>query len=176
MSSKPVKSTGGAGFAFETKVDAFFAAAMLADGDAFQVGKIGRLEFQRSANGWLLDDLVLTLETDGGRAHCAVSVKSGIQFSGGRAPTDIVEPAWEQFLGDGCPAYDRDRDPLALACPPLDSRVRADLVELQRLAREQDPEELAARLEAPGYVSGEKRRLFESFACPPALAAQHGAS
>jgi hypothetical protein len=49
MSSKPVKSTGGAGFAFETKVDAFFAAAMLAEGDAFQLGKIGRLEFQRRA-------------------------------------------------------------------------------------------------------------------------------
>jgi hypothetical protein len=176
MSSKPVKSTGGAGFAFETKVDAYFAAAMLAHGDAFRLGKIGRLEFQRRADGWLLDDLAVTLETSGGQAHCAVSVKSGIQFSGGRAPADFVEPAWEQFRGDGCAAYDRDRDLLALACPPLDGRVRADLVELQRLAREQDPAELAARLEAPGYVSEERRRLFESFACPPALAAQHGAS
>src|SRR5262245_50799615 len=119
MRSRPVKSTGAAGFAFETQVDALFAAAMLADGDAFQLGKIVRLEFRRRANGWLLDDLILTLETSGAQAHCAVSVKSGIQFSGGRAPADFVESVWEQFLGEGCPAYDRDRDLLALACPPL---------------------------------------------------------
>lgn len=173
MASAPVKSTGGAGFAFEDKVGGYYASAMLAGTDVLQRGPINRVQFQRGVDGWLLDDVVLRLGAKGRGRHCAISVKSGAQFIGGRAPDEFVEAAWRQFLGSDCAQYDRERDLLGLACPPLDGQTRRDLNELQRLVEHQSPDELVRRLGVPRYVSESKRRLFASFACPDDLAKQH---
>jgi hypothetical protein len=170
----PVRSTGGAGFSFEDKVGAYFGAALLAEADPVveaQLGRPVRLDFQVKADGWLLDDLLVTFASG---ARLMLSIKSNVQFKGGRAPADFVEAAWRELLGSG--GFDAERDLVGLVTAPLPGDVGARLRELQRLSRHQDPLDLVSRAAVQGYLSPEHQRLLASFACPPNLASDLNAA
>ena len=60
----PTKVTGGGGFEFEDKVAAFFMCHLLCGCPPLDpnFGLIKRIDFQVRADGWLFDDLLLSLK------------------------------------------------------------------------------------------------------------------
>ena len=99
----PVKNLGGGGFAFEDEVGAWMAAALLAGSlIADGLGPLTRIDSQVEADGWVLDDLLLTF--DGVR--CGFSIKSYPQIDSGRATGDFVERAWKEVLGVSASGFD----------------------------------------------------------------------
>ena len=92
----PTKVTGGGGFEFEDKVAAFFMAHLLCGRSPLDpnFGLIKRIDFQVRANGWLLDDLLLSLKLGSEERKCAFSIKSSPQFSKTSAPSEFVRDAW----------------------------------------------------------------------------------
>jgi len=165
------KSTGGGGFTFEDKVDAYYLACLLAGRAPLGTsrGVLKRVDFQVRVDRWLLDDVLLRL-SDGPEEHlCALSVKSGGQFTGGRFDSQFVEVAWRQSLLDAPNPFVQSRDWLGIACPPADVETHRQVEELLAWTRAQDPKVLATRVRTEGFGSEKKRALLESFACPPFL-------
>lgn len=159
---QPVKNTSGRGFAFEDQVGAFIAAAMLAGKPLLDPswGPPHRVDFQVGQDGWVLDDLLVTFRADNRRRRWAASVKSFV-YIGGTAPRAFVQAAWEEIACES--RFDRSVDHIGVVTAPLDRNVKNDLDELVRLASEQSPRDLAARMATKG-VSRRRRELWESFA------------
>lgn len=170
------KITGGGGFVFEDTVAAYYLSCLLVARPPLDpaLGTIIRVDFQARVDGWFLDDVLLTLSAGPGERQCALSVKSNQQFTKDAPPREFVELAWEQFLHHGTARFDRERDLLGLVVAPLPAELSAQLSELLRWARDQDPRTLPGRLAEPGFASDPKRALFANFACPPTLAAEYG--
>src|SRR5690348_16753628 len=84
------KSTGGGGFNHEDEVGAYYLAEMLTGASPFgpSGGAITQVKFQNRVDGWLLDDLLLTMINADGPWRCAMSVKSNAQFN-----ADYAAPA-----------------------------------------------------------------------------------
>ena len=171
----PTKLTGGGGFEFEDKVAAFFMCYLLSGRPPLEpgFGIIQKMAFQVRADGWLLDDLLLTLKNNDGERRCAFSIKSNAQFSKTSAPSDFVRAAWEQYLGEVTFPSNKDRDRLGLITAPLDTETKTKLEDLLRKSRVQEPDDLSKRIKEAGYISSEGRSLFASFACPQDLAQKH---
>lgn len=168
----PTKITAGGGFEFEDKVAAFFLCCFLGDRPPLDLsfGTIRKIDFQVRADGWFLDDLLLTLCNDEKEIRCAFSVKSNTQFSKTTAPSDFVGNAWEQYLHEGSTSFKKDTDRIGIITAPLDAETKIKLENLLNKARTQSPDDLSRRLKEKGYVSEEERGLFKSFSCPQALA------
>ncbi|MCX5673908.1 MAG: hypothetical protein NTX87_02770 [Planctomycetota bacterium] len=165
------KSTGGGGFTFEDKVDAYYLACLLAGRAPLGTlrGVLKRVDFQVRVDRWLLDDVLLRLSNGPEECLCSLSVRSGSQFTGGRFDSQFVEAAWRQYLLDAPNPFVHSRDWLGIACPPADAETHRNVEELLAWAEAQDPESLATRVRTEGFGSKEKRALFESFACPASL-------
>jgi len=171
----PPKLTAGGGFEFEDKVVAFFLAKCLANQPPLNPadGVLVQLDFQARAAGWLLDDVVLTLNRNGESGRWAFSVKSNAQFTAKMAPPDFVSACWEQFLEKGTAAFDAARDHLGIYIAPPSLIVRTALSGLCDKAQTHKSADLAQRIKEPNFCSQEERDLFMSFCCPPALAVKH---
>ncbi|HEX8524204.1 MAG TPA: hypothetical protein VF669_18260 [Tepidisphaeraceae bacterium] len=131
-----------------------------------------QVKFQNRVDGWLLDDLLLTMINADGPWRCAMSVKSNAQFNADHAaPADFVRDSWEQLLG-GAP-MDPLRDRLALAVSGVPAAVMDDFHTLRDLAEAAEPGSLEDRLRVKGFVDEGKRKMAASFACPSDLAAAH---
>jgi len=170
------KQTAGGGYAFEDKVVGYYLAWMLTGSPPFARahGRIDRIDCQVGVDGWLLDDLLLTL-THGGQEHrYAFSIKSNIQFSKGLAPREFVETAWSLFLNEGSRVFDRNVDFMGIICVPHPDPPKVAIQSLFRKARHQTSEQLASRIVVKGYASEEERSLFKSFNCPSELATKYG--
>jgi len=151
----PAKLTGGGGFVFEDKVAAYFFFCLLSGRSPLDpsLGTISRIDFQTRADGWLPDDILLTLSSEGERLRCAFSVKSNRQFTENAAPSDFVKLAWEQFLHEVDAPFDKARDRLGLITAPLPQKTSTKLNGLLNKARLQDPKDLATRIQKEGTVS-----------------------
>lgn len=167
-STQPVKNLGGGGFTFEDRVGAWIAAAMLAGSAPLdpELGAPLRIDFQVDADGWRLDDLLIRFVG----ARCCASVKSNMQIEHGRASKDFVGRAWEELLGVSGSGFEPRGDLVAMITAPIDAGGRGDIHELIRLARAQDPADLAERIATAGYVSPNRQTLWDSFSVPEALA------
>ena len=173
----PPKATGGGGFVYEAKVAAFYMSLMLSGESPFgkESGVITRIDLQTGVDGWLLDDILLTLKDANGLIHkAAISVKSNLQFSANKVPDEFVKLAWQQFLHEGTTVFDSENDLLGLVTLPLSSRLRKQLNELSQKSRKQEPSDLASRLTISRYGSGAERDLLASLSCPGDLAQKHG--
>ena len=172
----PTKATGGGGFVFEDKVSAYFLYCLLSGRSPLdpRLGTISRIDFQTRADGWLPDDILLTLDSQGEKTHCAFSVKSNQQFTENGAPSFFVELAWEQFLHEVESPFDKAHDRLGLITAPHSQNITTKVNALLKKAKSQDPKDLARRLRKPGYVSELERNLFASFVCPAELAEKYG--
>lgn len=166
--SHPVKVTSGAGFAFEDKVGAYLCAALLAGEHLLgtDVGPIRRIDFQVGADGWALDDVLVTFGSGAETTRWCVSIKD-TAYIRARAPRPFVEQVWSELCGTSGSGFAIGSDLVGLICAPLPGSTSSDLQELMRLARSQDPDDLARRIEVPGFVSDARRTLWASFA-PPA--------
>lgn len=164
------KNTGGGGFVFEAKVAAHYMTLMLSAQSPFapKLDLITKIDFQTKPD-WLFDDLLLTLTDQNGASHrIALSVKSNIQFSGGKAPQDFVHEAWEQYTHDINQVFDASSDHLGLVTTPLPTQLRNNLDSLLAMAQHRPASGLRA-----DKLSQPKKKLFESFACPDDLASRH---
>ena len=95
----PPKNTGGGGFVFEDKVVAYLLVCMLNRESPFNTadGIITKMRFQSGMDGWLLDDVLLTLSTNGTNRKCSCSIKSLAE-----SPIkDFALSAWLQYLHEG---------------------------------------------------------------------------
>ncbi len=169
------KQTSGKGFTFEDKVGAYYAVRMILGRAPFEPadGLIVRMDFQVRVDGWLLDDLLMTLQSASARHRYALSIKSNPQFGSDSAPQDFVAAAWSQYLCDSADCFDPSRDMLGLITSPLPDPLRRALHDLVNRARNQDPASLVERISSPGYASDLHRSLLDSFACPTELAGKH---
>jgi hypothetical protein len=164
----PVKNESGGGFAFEDRAGGLIAAAMLAGRAPLEtdLGSPSRIDFQVGANGWRLDDILVTFST----VRWCASIKSFSQIKAGTASTDFVTRAWEEVLGASGSDFDPDVDLVGMITAPLGQSL-GDVQELIRLARNQEPAELSTRIEADGYVSADRRTLWHSFDVPDSISA-----
>ena len=129
----PLRSTSGAGFAFEDLISAWLQVKMLTGEQVPAIGGTGtRLQAQVSALGWRIDDLLITTQGNAGTfGRLAVSVKGNLQVSTSGLPEDFVKLAWEQWRAPQGPMI-RSDDGLAhcqacrrwrrRAAPPADRR------------------------------------------------------
>lgn len=71
------KRTGQGGTSYEDKVVAYFLACMLSEALPFdpQSGLIKKIDLQVGVDGWLFNDILLTLESSQTTRRIAVSVK-----------------------------------------------------------------------------------------------------
>jgi hypothetical protein len=170
--SHPVKNLSGGGFAFEDRVGARVAAAMLAGATPLdpELGPPTRVDFQVDADGWRLDDLLVSFA----HARWCASIKSYPQIDADKATPDFVTRAWEEILGTSGSSFDPAADLLGMVTAPLDTQSLGDVHELIKLARDQEPEHLASRIRKPGYVGTRRRTLWDSFAMPESLGSAEG--
>jgi hypothetical protein len=99
----PVKVSGGAGFGYEDRASALFAAQLLSGYHPFgaNFGPITRIQQQANALGWLIDDIVLGLASPRGDISCALSAKSFKYVTRSGFSADFVRLAWQQWLSGG---------------------------------------------------------------------------
>src|SRR6266700_8061033 len=168
----PVKNLSGGGFAFEDRVGAWVAAAMLAGATLLDAGQgpPTRIDFQVDADGWRLDDLLVSFVD----ARWCASIKSYAQIDAGKATPDFVTRAWEEILGASGSGFDPSVDLLGMVTAPIDAKSLGDVHDLIQLARSQEPENLAARIRKPGYKGKRQRTLWDSFAMPESLGSAEG--
>jgi len=168
----PTKSTGGGGFEFDDKVIAFFMCYILLNRPPLHrsFGVIAKISLQVRVDGCLADDILLRLKNGEKEKFCAFSIKSNTQFSKTSAPSEFVQDAWEQYLGEIDSDFNKDKDRLGIITTPLDTDTKKKLDELLNKARCQNSEELSKRIETERYVSKEAISIFKSFSCPKPLA------
>lgn len=170
------KQGSGGGYQFENEVVAYVLAHLLNRTSPFDPpgGTVERVDTQRPATEWHLDDLLVTVRPHVTRHRLAFSVKSNRQITSSGFPSDFVRDAWEQILHGTSDAFDEERDYLGLITAPVDADLRTAVFELLRLARDQGPEDLAVQLGLPHRANDTVRSLHDSARCPNDLAAKHG--
>jgi hypothetical protein len=161
------KQTGGGGFNFEDKATAYFLAKMLSGGPPLgpAPGNLLKIAFQARPDGWLLDDLLLTLDDGQAKHMAAASAKSNRHITGTGVPAETLKDIWNQFLNIDHQLFDQQQDYLLFIVAPLARSVSANLTGLIKSAQTGDPAVLAGRLNS-GTFSQAQLALFNGFACP----------
>ena len=161
------KQTGGGGYSFEDKVAARLMAMMLAGHPPLDEpsGLIARIDFQNSADGWRLDDLVLALSGVHGSNRFALSVKSDQQVTGNGFPSEFVIAAWEQWIGTNTAVFEKSYDHMGLVVGSLPRNVHQAWHGLLSQALNADPQRILSRLKARRATNKVQRNLFRSLAC-----------
>lgn len=171
------KQTGGGGFVFEDKVAAWFIAHFLSDSPIFgtNIGAIKRIEFQVRPEGWLFDDLLLTLENNVRQCtKVAVSVKSNIQFNSNGPSEELLNDIWNQYLKTIPSPFDPAKDFLCIVNSGLPVSISGDLNVLLRAAKSQDAATFFDRITNKSHgFSLTQQKLFKDFCCPKVLADEH---
>ncbi len=160
----PVKNTAGEGFAVEDCVVGHLACHLLAGvpWSGAGEGKIRVIECQMRQDGWLFDDVVLTIETGGRERRCACSVKSHAVFTKAGAPREFARGLWEQWLKSGAASFQRERDSLALVAAQHEPEVGEAWFGLTDAARAMTPETMAPRFASNAEPSPLRRAAFAS--------------
>lgn len=169
------KQTGGGGFLYEDRVNAYFMACMLTGTSPFnkEYGIIEKIKFQVRADGWLFDDVLLLCKSQGNTLMIATSIKSSQQFTSNGIPAELSELIWKHFLKDESSVFNTERDFLCLVERPLSAGLAADLNTLLNQVYQQEAGDVSARQQAKGFNSADINKLYSSFQCPAALATKY---
>lgn len=172
------KQTGGGGFDFEDKVAAWFIADLLNNSYPLWPikAKLTQIYFQVRPDGWLLDDLLLILQTEESTViRVPVTVKSNIQFSSNGPNEELRRDLWEQYLNDVSGVYNADSDFLGVVNSTLASGLSTDINKLINAAKEGEPSKLQERIDKgqEGSFSETQIKIFNGFKCPQDLATKH---
>lgn len=172
------KQTGGGGFLYEDRVNAYFMACMLTATSPFnkEYGIIVKIKFQVRADGWFFDDVLLHCKSQEENMRIAISIKSNQQFTNNGIPGELNELLWKQFLKDSSTIFDNRSDYLCLVEPLLAPSLAADLNTLLKQLYQQEPGDMAARQHAKSFNSATINKIYSSFQCPPDLAVKYGVS
>ncbi len=166
------KQTGGGGFVFEDKVAAYFAIHQLSTQPPFDYrhGSIVEIDFQTHPDGWIFDDLLLTMKASAQQFRIAVSVKSDRQITTAGVTQKLNRQLWTEYLNENALVFNKASDFLCLATAPLGVRVAKDISELVAQASNSTSDKLALRTK---LLSAAKQRIISSLKCPSDLAAKH---
>lgn len=169
------KQSSGGGYPFENEVVAYVLTHLLTRSSPFDPpgGVVERVEVQKPASQWHLDDLLVTVRAHNHRHRLAFSIKSNEQISENCFPPDFIRDAWEQLLQDSSPVFEEAHDYLGLITVPADPSLKKAVFELLGLAREQGPKSLAAQLGLRNRTNDTVRKLFRSAECPQDFATKH---
>lgn len=171
----PPKVTAGGGFVFEDDVAAYFLSCLLRGQPPLspELGLLDRLDSQTSADGWFLDDILLTFSSQSVSKRCALSVKSNRQFTSRSAPKEFVLAGWSQLLHDGSSVFAKENDRLGIITAPLPVALSHSIQRLIKAASKQDSRVLTRRSRGGGFISKADASLLSSFECPVPLAQTH---
>lgn len=174
-----VKQTSGEGFVFEDKVSAWFLADFLTGKAPIkEVGTLKKIHYQTKADGWELDDLLLTCKSSlgDGEVKIPVSSKSNRQINGNGPNQELLSDLWNQFLNERSSVFNTETDYLCVVNAPLPVEVSKDLNQLIKAAKTGDRTTLDDRITKgqEGALSQSVIKLFNGFACPDALVTKHG--
>lgn len=164
----PPKNTGGGGFSFEDKVVAYLFLYMLNGEAPFRAedGIITKMRFQSRMDGWLLDDVLLTLSSNDTSKTCACSIKS-LAIS---PVKDFARIAWQQYLHDATTVFNRKTDLQILLAGVFDDYQY--LHQLLQIAQTQSSADLPNRLSQSG-IDVKVKPFFVLTHCPEGLAKKH---
>ena len=143
-----------------------FMAMMLAGAPPLgeESGLIRRIDLQNSADGWRLDDSVLTLGGPSGESRLALSIKSDQQLTERGFPDEFVTAVWEHWLGKGTTVFDRSRDYLGIVVGSISLKVRKAWHDLLAQALDADAQRLLSRLETR-VMNKIQKNMFRSLRC-----------
>ena len=165
--SYPISQTGGRGYNFEDSVATHFLLAMIAGAELWgaEYGHITKIDWQTHADGWLFDDLLLTLKDCTGILHrVAISIKSSAQINSHGFPQEITRRIWTQFFDASSP-FDSNRDLLLFVVGEVGAGILSDWTDIQREVSSADDKRIFNRLAAYGAWSKSKKDLFNSLVC-----------
>ena len=160
-------STGGGGVTFETRVQASFAALMLAGGFApcLPPWPITQLQTQAKFLGYETDDLVVWVKdrASGRERRLLIQIKHRIRISKAAGETfpSVIEAAWVDFNNGSL--FTQGEDQLALVTGPVsstDHEVR-ELLEWARATPNSD--EFVRKVEQADFSSQVKRQKLDCF-------------
>lgn len=169
------KQTGAGGITYEDKVNALFMACLLSETPPFRpsLGMLSKIKLQVRSDGWLFDDALLYLATAGEEKRIAVSIKSALHITSNGIHPEINEALWQQYLKDISNVFNPATDLLCLVEPKLPAALAKELNTLLAQAAVQEKGDLLTRLNVTGFGSDSRRKIYESFICPAALAEKH---
>lgn len=165
------KITSGAGFNFEEKVIAYYCTYLLSGRFPFGIenGVLEQIDMQVRVDGWLLDDMLLSLKTKNGQKRICFSIKSNQQFNGCKAPQEFVSLAWEQYLVANNAKFDKKQDGIGLITASLPNRTHLAIQEILKFSRTMPVDSMSFRISETKFTNECVRELFESFKCPEEL-------
>jgi len=171
------KQTGGGGFVFEDKVSAWFISHLLSDRSPFthEIGKIKKIEYQTRPEGWLFDDLLLTVQDSNTVTHrIAISSKSNIQINTTGPNNELLRDIWNQYLNINSTVFNKDSDYLCIANSQLPQTISKDLNNLIRYSQSQDVATLHQRINQEDQAFSQSlKKIYKGFCCPSDIATAH---
>lgn len=141
------RSTSGVGFEFEDLISAWLMVKMLAGGQAPAIGGDGvQLQAQVTAQGWHIDDILLTTQSSTGETkRLAISAKGNPQVTSSGLPADFVSLAWKQWHDPQSP-MNKSCDGLALVTRGNNSKFDATWKEIKDACSDSDIDSAVKRI------------------------------
>ncbi|SFD69972.1 hypothetical protein [Pseudoalteromonas denitrificans] len=124
----PTELTSGKGFDFEDLVGAWLTSYMISSAHFIphESTLIKAIHFQAGNSGWFFDDVIVEFGDGKQDFKLALSVKSNKQFTSQKAPDDLVEDIWKQFLTENM-LFNSKCDYLGIVTAPLSGAAKTSL-------------------------------------------------
>lgn len=162
----PTELTSGKGFDFEDLVGAWLTSYMISSAHFIpnESALIKAIHFQTGNSGWIFDDILVEF-SDGFKL--ALSVKSNKQFTSQKAPDDLVEDIWKQFLTEKTP-FNSKCDYLGIVTAPLSGAAKTSLYSLLTKSQYLPEGDLQKQVDTTKLAKN-VCSLHRSFNCPSTL-------
>lgn len=171
------KQTGGGGFVFEDKTSAWFIAHFLSDRSPFlhEIGKIKEIDFQVRPEGWLFDDMLLTLEDTNNVLHkIAISCKSNVQINTKGPNIGLLRDIWNQYLNINSTVFNKDTDYLCIVNSQLPVSISKDINTLIKFSKNLDPITFNQRINKNDKAFSQSiKKIYKGFHCPTDIASSN---
>lgn len=159
------------GTTYEDNVVAYLSLCMLCNKQPFgpTFGTIVRIELQMRANGWLFDDVVLTMDSGTEEYKIGFSIKSNQHINNNGIDSELNQLLWQQYLEKEDNPFNSNKDYCGLIQPPLARKLGEDLDAVIQQARLQDAAVFYQKNTKHKANSVQKRSIYLSFQCPDSL-------
>jgi hypothetical protein len=165
----PTELTSGKGFDFEDLVGAWLTTYMISSTHFIphESTLIKAIHFQTGNSGWIFDDILVEFSDGKQDFKLALSVKSNKQFTSQKAPDDLVEDIWNQFLTEDSP-FNSECDYLGIVTAPLSGAAKTSLNSLLTKSKYLPEGDLQKQVDT-AKLAKNVCSLHKSFNCPSTL-------
>lgn len=165
----PTELTSGKGFDFEDLVGAWLTTYMISSAHFIphESTLIKSIHFQAGNSGWIFDDILVEFSNGKQDFKLALSVKSNKQFTSQKAPDDLVEDIWKQFLTEKTP-FNSKCDYLGIVTAPLSGAAKTSLNSLITKSQYLPEGDLQKQVDTTTLAKN-VCSLHRSFNCPSTL-------